>query len=87
MSSLITIIRNSNHFFFLFLFCFISYHFNIEFLDAIRSVNPPSRWKILVVDEHSQQLLNSVLKQFDILQENVTRSSFSTSSDLSTLFA
>jgi syntaxin-binding protein 1 len=57
---------------------------NIEFLDAIRSVNPPSRWKILVVDEHSQQLLNSVLKQFDILEENVTRSSFSTSGDFST---
>lgn len=45
----------------------------VEFLDAIRSVNPPSRWKILVVDEHTQQLLNSVLKQFDILEENVTR--------------
>jgi syntaxin-binding protein 1 len=44
-----------------------------EFLNAIRSVNPPSRWKILVIDEHSQQLLNSVLKQFDILEENVTR--------------
>ncbi|KAI0306079.1 Sec1-like snare protein [Multifurca ochricompacta] len=43
-----------------------------KFLGAIRSVNPPSRWKILVVDEHSQQLLNSVLKQFDILEENVT---------------
>ena len=44
-----------------------------EFLDAIRSVNPPGRWKILVVDEHSQQLLGSVLKQFDVLEENVTR--------------
>ncbi|KAH9951056.1 Sec1-like protein [Amylocystis lapponica] len=43
-----------------------------KFLDAIRSVNPPGRWKILVVDEHSQQLLGSVLKQFDILEENVT---------------
>ncbi|KAH9172950.1 Sec1-like protein [Lactarius sanguifluus] len=29
-----------------------------KFLNAIRSVNPPSRWKILVIDEHSQQLLN-----------------------------
>ena len=47
--------------------------FSVEFLDAIRSVNPPSRWKILVIDEHSQRLLNSVLKQFDILEENVTR--------------
>ena len=36
-------------------------------------MNPPGRWKILVVDEHSQQLLGSVLKHFDILEENVTR--------------
>ncbi|KAG6821215.1 hypothetical protein H0H93_004037 [Arthromyces matolae] len=43
-----------------------------EFLEAIRTVNPPGRWKILVVDEHSQKLLGSVLKQFDILEENVT---------------
>ncbi|KAI0364350.1 Sec1-like protein [Pilatotrama ljubarskyi] len=43
-----------------------------KFLEAIRSVNPPGRWKILVVDEHSQRLLGSVLKQFDILEENVT---------------
>ncbi|RDX40542.1 Sec1-like protein [Lentinus brumalis] len=43
-----------------------------KFLEAIRSVQPPGRWKILVVDEHSQRLLNSVLKQFDILEENVT---------------
>ena len=47
-----------------------------EFLEAIRSVTPPSRWKILVVDEHSQKLLGSVLKQFDILEENVTRESY-----------
>ncbi|KAG6908968.1 hypothetical protein DXG01_002574 [Tephrocybe rancida] len=43
-----------------------------KFLEAIRSVNPPGRWKILVVDDHSQKLLGSVLKQFDILEENVT---------------
>ncbi|EIN09586.1 Sec1-like snare protein [Punctularia strigosozonata HHB-11173 SS5] len=43
-----------------------------KFLEAIRSVNPPGRWKILVIDEHSQKLLNAVLKQFDILEENVT---------------
>jgi len=35
-------------------------------------VNPPGKWKILVVDEHSQKLLGSVLKQYDILEENVT---------------
>ena len=44
-----------------------------EFLEAIRSVKPPGRWKILDIDEHSQALLSSVLKQFDILEENVTR--------------
>ncbi|KIJ65658.1 hypothetical protein HYDPIDRAFT_131009 [Hydnomerulius pinastri MD-312] len=43
-----------------------------KFLQAIRSVNPQGRWKILVVDDYSQKLLGSVLKQFDILEENVT---------------
>ncbi|KAF9461225.1 Sec1-like snare protein [Collybia nuda] len=43
-----------------------------KFLEAIRSVNPPGKWKILVVDEFSQKLLGSVLKQFDVLEENVT---------------
>ncbi|KAH8075867.1 Sec1-like protein [Cristinia sonorae] len=43
-----------------------------QFLDAIRSVNPPGRWKILVVDEHSQSLLSATLKQYDILEENVS---------------
>ncbi|KXN92397.1 Protein transport protein sec1 [Leucoagaricus sp. SymC.cos] len=43
-----------------------------KFLEAIRSVNPPGRWKILVVDEFSQKLLGAVLKQFDVLEENVT---------------
>ncbi|KAH6916053.1 ras opposite [Coprinopsis sp. MPI-PUGE-AT-0042] len=43
-----------------------------KFLEAIRSVNPPSRWKILVVDDHSQKLIGSVLKHYDILQESVT---------------
>jgi hypothetical protein len=71
MSSLISVVRNSNP---LFSPCCSHPHpSSAEFLDAIRSVNPPSRWKILVIDEHSQQLLNSVLKQFDILEENVTR--------------
>ncbi|KZV96352.1 Sec1-like snare protein [Exidia glandulosa HHB12029] len=44
-----------------------------RFLDTIKSVNPPGRWKILVVDEHSQRLLSSVLRTFDILEENVTQ--------------
>ena len=44
----------------------------VEFLEAIRAVQPQGKWKILVVDLHSQKLLNSVLKRFDILEENVT---------------
>lgn len=35
-------------------------------------MNPPGRWKVLVVDEYSQKLLGSVLRQFDILEENVS---------------
>ncbi|KAG6897816.1 hypothetical protein C0992_010620 [Termitomyces sp. T32_za158] len=41
-----------------------------KFLEILRSVNPPGKWKILVVDEHSQKLLGSTLKQFDVLEEN-----------------
>jgi hypothetical protein len=73
MSSLISLVRNSTLDFPQSLALTLALIFHVEFLDAIRSVNPPSRWKILVIDEHSQQLLNSVLKQFDILEENVTR--------------
>jgi hypothetical protein len=43
------------------------------FLEAIQSVNPPGRWKVLVVDDHSKRLLSAVLKDNDVLQENVTR--------------
>ncbi|KAF8605962.1 Sec1-like snare protein [Ceratobasidium sp. AG-I] len=42
------------------------------FLDAIRSVNPPGRWKVMVVDDHSKRLLGAVLKDNDVLQENIT---------------
>ena len=44
----------------------------IEFLNAIRSVQPQGRWKALVIDEHSKRLLASVLKNNDILAEKVT---------------
>jgi syntaxin-binding protein 1 len=43
------------------------------FLETIRSVNPPDKWKVLVVDEHSQAMLGAVLKTYDVLEENVTR--------------
>lgn len=35
-------------------------------------MQPPSRWKVLVVDSFTQSLLNSVLKLNDILQQNVS---------------
>lgn len=74
MTSLITTVRTSTSSFATQSKQSLKYGQNFaEFLEAIRSVNPPGRWKILVVDEHSQQLLGSVLKQFDILEENVTR--------------
>nr|KAJ3420000.1 vacuolar sorting protein VPS33/slp1 [Polyrhizophydium stewartii] len=37
----------------------------------LRAVNPPSRWKILVVDPYSLRLLNGVCKKSDVLSENV----------------
>ena len=45
---------------------------NTGYLNAIRSVQPPSKWKILVVDSYTKTLLNSVLKMYDILQQNVS---------------
>ncbi|PWN51667.1 Sec1-like protein [Violaceomyces palustris] len=44
-----------------------------RYLTSIRSVQPPSRWKILVVDSFTKELLSSVMKMFDILQENVSQ--------------
>ena len=44
----------------------------VEFLEAIRSVQPPTRWKMLVVDDHSKRILFNALKRNDILEENVT---------------
>lgn len=44
-----------------------------RYLNTIRSVQPPSRWKVLVIDSFTKELLNSVLKMYDILQENVAQ--------------
>ena len=48
----------------------------LEFLEAIRSVKldpaTSARWKVLVLDEHSQRLLYNVLSKDDILSENVS---------------
>ncbi|ORY80259.1 Sec1-like protein, partial [Leucosporidium creatinivorum] len=39
------------------------------YLETLRSC--PSRWKVLIVDEHTQKMLNSVLSTYDILEEGV----------------
>lgn len=44
---------------------------NTGFTSAIQSI-PDGTWKILITDEHSQALLDTVYKQFDILQQHVT---------------
>ena len=42
------------------------------YLTTIRSVQPPTRWKILVVDSFTRTHLNALLKLDAILRENVT---------------
>ncbi|RUS28437.1 hypothetical protein BC938DRAFT_481895 [Jimgerdemannia flammicorona] len=41
-------------------------------LDMIRSIQPPGRWKIVVVDSKSVKTLSAACKMYDILEENVT---------------
>ena len=38
----------------------------------IRKVQPPSRWKVLIVDPYSMRILTSTLNTFQILEESVT---------------
>ncbi|RXK36602.1 syntaxin-binding protein 1 [Tremella mesenterica] len=42
-----------------------------RFTSALTSI-PSGTWKILITDDHSQQLLDTVYKNYDILQLNVT---------------
>ncbi|GAA5812262.1 hypothetical protein MFLAVUS_005712 [Mucor flavus] len=41
-------------------------------MESIRSVQPPGKWKIIVVDSKSSLILNAACKMYDILEENVT---------------
>ncbi|KAI8066984.1 Sec1-like protein [Gilbertella persicaria] len=41
-------------------------------MDTIRSIQPPGKWKIIVVDSKSIQIINAACKMYDILEENVT---------------
>jgi syntaxin-binding protein 1 len=40
-------------------------------MDSIKSVQPPGKWKIIVVDSKSVRILNAACKMYDILEENV----------------
>ncbi|KAG0168834.1 vacuolar sorting protein VPS33/slp1 [Apophysomyces sp. BC1015] len=41
-------------------------------MDSIKAIQPPGKWKIVVVDSKSIQILNAACKMYDILEENVT---------------
>lgn len=43
------------------------------YLDTIRAV--PARWKVLIVDQHTQHMLQSVLSTYDVLEEGIQRAS------------
>jgi syntaxin-binding protein 1 len=45
-------------------------------MDSIKSIQPPGKWKIIVVDSKSTQILNAACKMFDILEENVSSRTF-----------
>ncbi|KAL0095849.1 hypothetical protein J3Q64DRAFT_1617254, partial [Phycomyces blakesleeanus] len=40
-------------------------------LDTIRSIQPPGKWKIVVVDSRSYQILSAACNIDDILEMNV----------------
>ncbi|RKP27520.1 Sec1-like protein, partial [Syncephalis pseudoplumigaleata] len=42
------------------------------YLETVRSVQPPARYKIVIVDSTSVKLLSAACKMYDILEENVT---------------
>ncbi|PKI84436.1 Sec1p [Malassezia vespertilionis] len=44
-----------------------------RYIHAIQSVQPPTRWKHLVVDSHTMAYLNCVMRMFDILDQNVAQ--------------
>ncbi|KAI8053210.1 Sec1-like protein [Syncephalis plumigaleata] len=43
-----------------------------RYLETVRSVQPPARYKIVIVDATSVKLLSAACKMYDILEENVT---------------
>lgn len=45
----------------------------IGLMDSIKAVQPPGKWKIVIVDSKSTRILNAACKMYDILEENVSR--------------
>jgi syntaxin-binding protein 1 len=41
-------------------------------MDTIRAIQPPEKWKLMVIDSQSIKLLNAVCNKYDILEENVS---------------
>ncbi|KAJ3156758.1 vacuolar sorting protein VPS33/slp1 [Geranomyces michiganensis] len=39
--------------------------------DMVRAVNPPGKWKVMVVDAEAQRILNTVVKQSDLTDEHI----------------
>ncbi|PVU96800.1 hypothetical protein BB559_002255 [Furculomyces boomerangus] len=50
----------------------IKYLLKNKILESIRAVKPPGKWKVVVVDKQSLKLISSVLKLYDILEEDVS---------------
>lgn len=40
-------------------------------METIKAVQPVGKWKIIVVDSKSSQIINAACKMYDILEENV----------------
>lgn len=45
----------------------------IGLMDSIKAVQPPGKWKIVIVDSKSTRILNAACKMYDILEENVSQ--------------
>ncbi|KAI9226938.1 MAG: Sec1-like protein [Piptocephalis tieghemiana] len=43
-----------------------------RYLETVDSVQPPARWKLVVVDSKSVKLLSAACKMYDIMEKNVT---------------
>ncbi|KAH8551198.1 Sec1-like protein [Umbelopsis sp. PMI_123] len=41
-------------------------------MDTIRAIQPPEKWKLMVIDSQSIKVLTAVCNKYDILEENVT---------------